>query len=204
MVAGEQVSVQHPLSWEGFQLGLQDCPNRELVQFVLHAIENGAALGTAKNHLSKDPFRCRNGCMGESEVRALCEEVAQGLQAQHKISPFAEPPFASSQCSPVNAIPKKGTDKFWLIHNLSHPFGGESVNSLVSPEEARVSYQKFDEFVDQVRHAGRGDELGKFDLADAYKSVLVDPIFWHLLGLHADEPAGGRQFFMDVSLPFGH
>ncbi len=33
-MAGEQVSVQHPLSYEGFPLGLQDCPDKELVQFV--------------------------------------------------------------------------------------------------------------------------------------------------------------------------
>ncbi len=104
----------------------------------------------------------------------------------------------------MNVIPKKGTDKFWLIHNLSHPFGGNSVNSLVSPEEAWVSYQRFDEFVDRVRWAGRAVELGKFDLADAYKSVLVDPAFWHLLGLHTDELESEWQFFADVSLPSGH
>ncbi len=118
------------------------------------------------------------------------EEVAQGLQAQHNIGPFAEPPFAGFRCSPVNVIPKKGSNKFQLIHNLSHTFGGDSVNSLISSEEAWVSYQKFDEFVDRVRLAGRGAELGKFDLADTYKSVLVDPAFWHLLGLHTDEANG--------------
>ncbi len=51
---------------------------------------------------------------------------------------------------------------------------------------------------------GRGAELGKFDLADAYKSVLVDPTFWHILGLHMDEPNGEQWFFADVTLPFGH
>ncbi len=86
--------------------------------------------------------------MSELEAQALCKEVAQRLQAQHMIGPFAEPPFAGFQCSPVNIIPKKGSSKFRLIHNLSHPFGGNSVNSLISPEEACVSYQKFDEFVD--------------------------------------------------------
>ncbi len=82
------------------------------------------------------------------EAQALHEEVAQGLWAQHKIGPFAELPVASFWCSPVNVIPKKGSSNFRLIHNLSHPFGSNSVNSLISPEEARVSYQKFDEFVD--------------------------------------------------------
>ncbi len=96
MLAGEQVLVQHPLSWEGFQLGLQDCPNRELVQFVLYAIKNFVTLGTAKSLPNKDPFRCRNGRMCESEARALQEEVTQGLGAQHKINPFTEPPLPAS------------------------------------------------------------------------------------------------------------
>ncbi len=34
--------------------------------------------------------------------------------------------------------------------------------------------------------------------------MLVDPAFWHLLGLHTDERDGERQFFTDVSLPIGH
>ncbi len=66
--------------------------------------------------------------MSESEAQALHEEVAQGLRAQHKIGPFIEPPFAGFQCSPVNVIPKKGTNMYWIINNLSHHFGGESVN----------------------------------------------------------------------------
>ncbi len=49
-----------------------------------------------------------------------------------------------------------------------------------------------------------GLSWAKLDLADVYKPVLVDPVFWHLLGLHTDEPEGERQFFVDVSLPFGH
>ncbi len=58
---GELVSVQHPLSYEGFQLGLQGCPDKELVRFVLCAIKNGAALGTTTSLPSRDPFRSRNG-----------------------------------------------------------------------------------------------------------------------------------------------
>ncbi len=103
-MAGEWVSVQHPLSWEGFPLGLQDCPDKELVQFILQAIESGAALGTSKTLLSKDPFRCRNGRMSGLEAQPLREEVVQGLWAQHKIGPFAELPFAGFWCSPVNGL----------------------------------------------------------------------------------------------------
>ncbi len=57
------------------------------------------------------------------------------------------------------------------------------MNALVSPEEAVVQYQKFEDFHDMVRAAGPGAELGKIDLTDAYKHVLVHLDFWHMLGL---------------------
>ncbi len=39
------LTVKHPLSLEGFQTGLQNCPDAELVQFVLDSIQNGMRLG---------------------------------------------------------------------------------------------------------------------------------------------------------------
>ncbi len=59
------------------------------------------------------------------------------------------------------------------------PMHGNSVNALVSPSEAAVQYQRFEDVIAVVRAA----ELGKFDLTDAYKHVLVHPDYWHLLGI---------------------
>ncbi len=81
-------------------------------------------------------------------------------------------------------MPKKDSTKVWLIHNLSHPFGSNSVNAIISPEEAGVQYQRFEEFIGMVRRAGHRAELGKFDLMDAYKYVLVHPDYWPLLSIH--------------------
>ncbi len=97
-----------------------------------------------------------------------------------------ETTLAGFHCNSVNVVPKKGTDKFRLVHNSFHPFGDDSVNS---PEEASVSYQKFNQFTNRVRRAGYGAQLGKFDLTGANKSVLVHPSFWHPLGLCLDSRA---------------
>ncbi len=54
-----------------------------------------------------------------------------------------------------------------------------------------------------VRAAGPAAELGKFDLTDAYKHVLVHPDYWHMLGIHVgDGPE--RQFNVETMLPFDH
>ncbi len=127
------------------------------------------------------------------------DEVARG----HKFGPFSSPPFSSFKCSPVNLIPKCNSDKSRLIHNLSHPFAGNSVNALVSKEEATVQYEHFGEFLVMVCKAGRGAELVKMDIADAYKHIIVHPDFWQLLGIHTGEK-GRREFFVEATLPFGH
>ncbi len=95
--------------------------------------------------------------------------------AQHKVGPFTETPFKQFRCCLVNIVPNKNSAKFALVHKLSHPFDRESVFSLISPEEAQMSHREFVEFVDRVRHAAKGAKLGKFDLANAYKSGLAWP-----------------------------
>ncbi len=88
--------------------------------------------------------------------------------------------------------------KVRLIHNLSHPLHGNSVNALVTPQEAAVQYQKFEDFIAMVRAAA---ELGKFDLIDAYKHVLVHPDYWHLLRMDVGD--GPKSEFFETTLPFG-
>ncbi len=54
-----------------------------------------------------------------------------------------------------------------------------------------------------VRAAGPAAELGKFNLTDAYKHVLVHPDYWHMLGIHVGD--GPKcKFYVETTLPFGH
>ncbi len=178
------LEVKHPLSYEGFRQGLSDCPDTSLVQYVLDSIENGVRLGSLEGTIDADLYHCKNGWAVQGREVELCtimqEEVAKG----HKSGPFRSPPFDQFKCSPVSFVPKHDSGKVQLIHNLSQPFGGRSVNVLISPEEVAVQYQKFEDFIGMVSATGLGAELDKFDLTNAYKLVLVHPDFWHLLGIH--------------------
>jgi len=201
--SGAMITVQSSLRVDGFREGLRDCPDREWVQSILDGIENGERLGPLEGHVQAAPKRCRNGKEARQREDDVRKAAMKDVERGRKLGPFKEPPFEGFVCSPVNLIPKKGTDAFRQIHNLSHPFAGDSVNSLVPDEEATMSYQSFEEFVDMVRRAGPGAELGKFDLTDAFKHVVVHPDYWHLLGLHAGTGAA-REYFVETTLPFGH
>ncbi len=58
---GQRLSVKHPLSLEGFRHGLADCPDMELVQFVLDGIRDGVRLGSLGGIVDANPWRCTNG-----------------------------------------------------------------------------------------------------------------------------------------------
>ncbi len=58
---GQHLSVKHLLSLEGFCHGLTDCPDTELVQFVLDGICDGVWLGSLDGAVDADPWRCKNG-----------------------------------------------------------------------------------------------------------------------------------------------
>ncbi len=51
-----------------------------------------------------------------------------------------------------------------------------------------------------VRAAGPAAELGKFDLTDAYKHVLMHPDFWHMLGIHVGD-GPNWEFYVETTLP---
>ncbi len=121
---GIRLCLTHPLSLAGFRTSLAECPEKELIHFVLNGIEHGVRLGLLEGQVDANQYCCHNakGIVGrEGELRVvLMNEVACGC----KFGPFSTPLFSSFKCLPANLIPKRNSDKSRLIHNLSHPFAG--------------------------------------------------------------------------------
>ena len=55
--------------------------------------------------------------------------------------PFDRPPAPDFFTSPIGAVPKKGTDEYRRIHDLSHPHGASLNDAIV---EHRLRYVNFD------------------------------------------------------------
>ena len=109
------------------------------------------------------------------------------------------PPPATEcvQVSPLGLVPKLQSNKWRFIVNLSAP-AGASVNDGICSECCSLSYASIDEAVAIIQRLGRGAELVKMDLKDAYRVVPVHPQDHQLLGMQWD---GG--VYVDRSLPFG-
>ena len=190
------------LNFDAFQSALAEYPNKPFVKKILDTIKYGANVGIPMEGRTKGtPCDCINHPSSFEERVKVHESIQTDLAVGTKLGPFSSPPLNGFVCSPIAAIPKKGSDKVRIIHNLSHP-KGFSVNDLIDDQDASVQYQKFDILVDMVRKTGTGAWMAKVDLQSAYTHVLVNPKFWRFLGFHLDTPSG-REYYIETSLPFG-
>lgn len=128
----------------------------------------------------------------EKIAAVIAKDVAEGKKA----GPFDCQPFSTFTCSPIGAVPKRDSDKIRVIHNLSYPFHGESVNRGTMEGELKLG--SFDEACDIIKRLGPGTLLCKLDVEAAYKQIPVRPRDWPLLGFKWD----GAWYYERV-LPFG-
>lgn len=113
-----------------------------------------------------------------------------------KAGPFARKPFEVMAVSPIGAIPKKQPGKIRVIHHLSFPFKGDSVNEGIA--EVKMNIANFGWAARAVVKLGRGCFLIKLDVEAAYKQVPVRREDWHLLGFKWLD-----QWYYERVLPFG-
>jgi hypothetical protein len=164
---------------------------------IADAIKHGVDIGF-RGDRSRGRAAANSRTTEDPRVAALISEViAADVAAGHKRGPFTSPPFAPFHVSPLSGVPK-GEDGqgIRVIHNLSHPFGGASINAGIAREEYRM--QSFDDALVGIRSLGRGCLLTKFDVRSAFKLVPVRPQDRALLGLRWQE-----QYYYEVVLPFG-
>jgi hypothetical protein len=69
-----------------------------------------------------------------------------------------------------------------FITHLSFP-EGSGVNSYIAEEYCKVKYSSFDGVLDMISSLGKGAELGKIDIKQAFRLLIVNPTDFDLLGI---------------------
>ena len=119
------------------------------------------------------------------------------LEAGRVAGPFQTVPFTDFRVSPLGLVPKKQPGEYRLIHHLSYP-EGDSINDYIDPEFCSVQYTRFDQAVKMIQKLGKGALLGKADIKNAFRLMIISPDDFPLLGFMFD-----GQYFFDRCLPFG-
>lgn len=128
----------------------------------------------------------------EQQVNAIIEA---DCKSGKKAGPHARKPFRNMSVSPIGAVPKK-SGKLRVIHHLSFPFGGDSINA--STRDEKIELGRLDHAADAIRALGPGCLLIKIDVEAAYKQVPVRREDWPLLGFK-----WRGHWFYERTLPFG-
>ena len=122
--------------------------------------------------------------------------IKKDIREGKKAGPFEWAPFPFFVVSPIGAVPKKTPGKSRVIHHLSFPFKGASVNADIVDEY--LPLQRFADAAWAVVALGNGCFLVKLDVEAAYKQVPVRIKDWPLLGFMWE----GKYYYERV-LPFG-
>ena len=121
------------------------------------------------------------------------EECALGRLA----GPFVAPPFTTFKCSPLSLRPKPTPGKYRLIHDLSAPYDGNSVNGHIPDKAAEVHYPSV---LDAIAILTRLEApyMAKADIKDAYRQIPLAPDQYWLVGFRL-----GKAYYHDLRLPMG-
>jgi hypothetical protein len=161
---------------------------------ILHGIEFGVAV-EYEGDRTKDRYG-PNLPVRPEDMAKVDAVIAADVAAGKKAGPFAQKPFPRMCISPIGAVPKKDSEKVRVIHHLSYPHKGDSVNAGVVEESFDLS--GFGHAARTVRTLGKGSFLIKLDVSSAYKQIPVQREDWPLLGFK-----WRNQYYYERVLPFG-
>ena len=141
---------------------LQGCPDADFQEYLLPGAMQG--FETGMSCFPTTNFKCKNSLSARQDPNATSELLLKEVEKGYVIGPFDEPPFESFRINPISLATKKYSNKKRLVVDMSAPHDdpdNPSINALISKEDFRLSYVKFDEAIAIVQQLGRGTQLCK-------------------------------------------
>lgn len=187
--------VHSPLVLQRWRQSLQNYPDTTFAKYLLEGIAGGFRIG-----FDYQQHKCRSAkrnMLSATQHQSVIDEyLAKECSVGRIIGPIAKGSLPL-QINRFGVIPKPHRPGKWrLIVDLSSP--GASVNDGVSTDLCSLTYASIDDAVALIIRQGRGTQLTKVDLENAYRMVPVHLDDRLLLGM---EWKG--QWYVDTALPFG-
>jgi hypothetical protein len=181
------VRLQHHLNNIGYD------PN--ITKYLVEGFTHGFSIG----HLAEveDSFG-KNSHIVLSHEDIVADKLEKEIRLGRIMGPFDEPPFSPFHISPLNIRPKKSFNKYRLLHNLSHPYDGSSVNANIPEELKSVRYASVGDAIRVLLSLPFGSYTAKTDVADAFRLIPVRPADYPKLGM-----CFKSKYYYDRALPQG-
>ena len=120
------------------------------------------------------------------------------ISAGRIIGPFDTPPFNNFQVSPLSIREKKTPGKFRLIHNLSYPYDGTSVNDNIDSIYKSVKYANVYQAINLLTSMKIGSFTAKSDIKHAFRLIPIRREDHSKLGIFFE-----GHYYYDTTLPMG-
>ena len=190
-------SVCTPLNIPEWSKWLASFPDPRLAGFLLRGFKCGFRIGCKRNQAYRPSCSRKNMTSAYDHPEVISDYLHAESQAGRLVGPL-DPKVVGLCTSPFGVIPKKSNPGKWrLILDLSSP-NARSVNDGIDPDLCSVHYSGLDEAIAMISSLGRGTQLAKIDLKNAYRIIPVHPDDRLLLGM-----SWGSEVFLDAALPFG-
>ena len=169
--------------------------DEELTQYLIDGFINGFKLGHENDAFNTNPRNQKSVSLYASVVKQKLEaELGAGRMA----GPFTTPPFSPFQVSPLGVREKKTKGKYRLIHDLSYPYDGTSVNANIPQQQKTVKYSTVGSAIRKLLQLPQGSFTAKCDMKDAYRMIPVHPSEYPKLGIYFQ-----GQYYYDKCLAMG-
>ena len=168
-----------PINVDNVKKSFQRYPNPQLVSDLIQGLQYGFKLQYSGPRLPV-----------EFKSRGLFGEMA--LIDREKINKEV-----TLRASPISIIPKKTSNEFRMIHNLSFPLNN-SVNDYIDKEYCTVKYSSIDNAVTMIQNLGKNALLAKCDVQSAFRLLRLSPSDFDLTGFKFE-----NKYYFDKCLPMG-
>lgn len=190
------------LNIDYFRFMLLDYKDNVICDFLEYGFPLGY-FGKNQQQTSNHAKRVRNHKGAKDFPRSVQDFLHKEKNYGAILGPFKNNPFSCNiTISPLNTVPKKGSEERRIILDLSYP-SGFSINDNVSKDfylgqKIELSYPGVDHLVEIIKIKGQNCLLFKRDLKRAYRQIPIDPGDSSLVGYSFN----GNLYF-DKVLSFG-
>ena len=188
-----------PINIEQLKNDLSLHSDRQFVKYLIDGLTYG--FDTGIKVLPQKSLICNNLKSALQEPDVVTELINTEVQKGYVMGPFRESPFKLFRISPIGIATGKYSGKKRLIVDLSAPHDDgehDSINNLIDKDEFSLKYVRIDDAMNTLLDLGAGSWMCKFDIADAFKIIPMDPAIWHLYGIKWE-----GQYYFFKRLTFG-
>ena len=169
-------------------------PHHHAAVVLTGAINTGVRLAFSGK---RSGFQSGDNLVSASEhTDAVHANMLKECSAGRRRGPLDRSPFPFFYSNPLGVVFKKGGTKPRIIHHLSYPRDGDSVNAHVAKLE--VQMHALERAIANLKACGRGTHMAKVDIESAYRCIPVSPEDWPLQGMR-----WGGSLFFDIVMQFG-